>query len=86
MLDTAQVRQPAAQPLATAGVGEKKKPRLSSTASADLLAGGASPRAGVVGTVDHAGALLARVVQAAPAARTASTAELGMARTWDLPL
>jgi hypothetical protein len=81
-----QVGQPAAQPAARAGVEEKKKPRRSTTAAADLLARGAAPSTGVAGTVDHALALLAGVVHAAPTAGTAGTAGLGVARTGHLSL
>ncbi len=83
---TVQVGQPADQPAATDGMDEKKKPCASPTAPAGLLAGGAARGAGVAGAVGHAGTLLAWVVQSAPAARTASTAELGMARTGYLSL
>ncbi len=71
--DPLQVRQ-AAEQAAPSEVGqEKKKPRRP-TAAPGGVAGGAAPSAGLAGTVDHAGALLARVVHAAPAAGTAGAA------------
>jgi SRSO17 transposase len=74
VLDTAQVGSPAAPPTPTAGMEEKKKPRPSTAAPADLLAGGAPPSTGVAGTVDYAVALLAWVVARAPAVRVTAAA------------
>lgn len=70
------------EPSAGTEVGEwKKKQHRTKVPTAGVLAGGAPAGTGLAGAVDHAGAVLARVVRSAPAARTASAAELGVART-----
>ncbi|MDQ5854406.1 MAG: transposase [Chloroflexota bacterium] len=75
-----------AEPSARTEVGEwKKKQHRTTVPTAGVLAGGAQTGPGVAGAMDHAGALLARVVRS-PATRTASAAELGVAGTRDLPL
>lgn len=64
-------------------VGEKSAGSIARTAGAPpagVVAGGATPRASVVGAVDHARALLARLVDAAPATGAASLARLGRRR------
>jgi SRSO17 transposase len=66
-----------------AAVGEKSASRIARTASAPpagVVAGGATPRASVVGAVDHARTLLARLVEAAPATGASSLARLGRTR------
>lgn len=73
----------AAAPESPAAVGEKSACRRAGTVrlpAAGVVAGGAAPGAGVVGAVDHARAVLARLVSAAPAAGTPRLARLG--RTW----
>jgi hypothetical protein len=68
------------------GVGGKSAAAIAgaaSSASEDQLAGSAAPGARLVGAVDHACALLARLVNAAPAARAASLARLGRTRPAD---
>ena len=69
-----QVGQPAAQPAPMVGGREKKKRRASPAAPTGVLAGGAATGAGVAGALDHAGTLLAGVVQSAPTAGTAGIA------------
>jgi SRSO17 transposase len=55
-------------------VERKKKHRRDRAATDSHVAGGVAPRAGVVGALGNVGAILARVVAAAPAARAAATA------------
>lgn len=86
LLAPAQLGHAAAQPAPRARVEEKKKRCARTAASTGLLASGTPTGAGVAGALDHAVALLARMVHAAPATRTARTADLGMARTGHLSL
>ena len=71
-------RLPAAQLMRTeatsATVERKKKQRRPMAATSGRVAGGVAPGTGLVGALDHAGAILARVVTTAPAARAAATA------------
>jgi hypothetical protein len=67
------VPAPAPAPLHEAGRGENQRDAGAGAAPA-LLAGGAPGGTGVVGAVDHAVALLARVVKRAPGARSAQVA------------
>jgi hypothetical protein len=61
--------QPAEAPSpVTEEAGREKNHAVTAGPAAGLLAGGAARGPGVVGAVDHAGALLARVVEGAPAA------------------
>jgi SRSO17 transposase len=59
----------------TSATGERKKKQRGERAAANRsVARGVAPGAGVVGALGHAGAILARVVATAPAARGAATA------------
>jgi hypothetical protein len=61
-------------PASAEGAGRGKNQDHSDRPAAGLLAGGAAPGPGVAGALDHAVALLERVVEQAPAAGTAATA------------
>jgi SRSO17 transposase len=60
-------------PAAEAGRGENQRHAITTAAPA-VMAGGATGGAGVVGALDHAGALLARLVGTAPTAPTVRVA------------
>ncbi len=59
--------QPAPSPATEEEAGRGKNQALTDVPAAAVVAGGAAPCAGVAGAVDHAVALLARVVERAPA-------------------
>jgi hypothetical protein len=67
VLDRVHVGKPAEQPVPNEVV-RKKKQRPITAATAGILAGGAQTGAGVAGAMEHALALLERVVARAPAA------------------
>ena len=71
-------RLPTAQLMRTeatsATVERKKKQRRRQAATSGRVAGGVAPGTGLVGALDNAGAILARLVTTAPAARAAATA------------
>ncbi len=58
--------QPAEAPSPAPEAGREKNQRPTGRPASSVVARGAAPRPGVVGAVDHAVALLARVVERAP--------------------
>ncbi len=59
---------------ATSATVERKKKQRRMAATSGRVAGGVAPGTGLVRALDHAGAILARVVTTAPTARAAATA------------
>ncbi len=66
--------QPAETPSPAPEAGREKNRPPTGVPATRVLAGGTAPGAGVVGAVDHALALLARVVESAPATGTPAAA------------
>jgi hypothetical protein len=66
--------QPAESPASAQGAGRGENQPQAGMPAAGLLAGGAPAGPGVAGAVDHAVALLARVVESAPAPGVAAAA------------